>query len=47
MRDYMEDSAQYKWLKQELAEIDRTVTPWVTVNFHNPWEAFRNAVMLV
>jgi len=35
--DYTEGSAQYNWLKQDLADIDRTVTPCVTVNFHNPW----------
>jgi len=38
---------QYKWLKQELAETDRTVTSWVTVCFHNPWEALMNAIMLL
>ncbi|CAK0783284.1 hypothetical protein CVIRNUC_006483 [Coccomyxa viridis] len=35
--DYTEGSAQWIWLKQDLADIDRTKTPWVTVNFHNPW----------
>ena len=35
--DYTEGSQQWIWLKGDLARIDRTLTPWVTVNFHNPW----------
>ncbi|CAK0736397.1 hypothetical protein CVIRNUC_000740 [Coccomyxa viridis] len=35
--DYTEDSQQWLWLKGDLARIDRTLTPWVTVSFHNPW----------
>ena len=30
-------SAQYNWLKADLAAIDRTQTPWVFVNTHAPW----------
>jgi hypothetical protein len=30
-------SAQYNWLKADLAAIDRGVTPWVLVNTHAPW----------
>ena len=30
-------SPQYEWLKNDLASIDRTVTPWVFVNTHAPW----------
>ena len=30
-------SAQYAWLKADLASIDRTATPWVFVNTHAPW----------
>lgn len=26
--DYTEGSAQWIWLKQDLADIDRTKTPW-------------------
>ena len=29
-------SRQYVWLETELASIDRTVTPWVTVTMHSP-----------
>ncbi|CAL5218603.1 g300 [Coccomyxa viridis] len=35
--DYTVGSQQYIWLKADLANINRTLTPWVTVNFHNPW----------
>ena len=35
--DYTEGSQQWLWLKGDLARIDRTLTPWVTVSFHNPW----------
>ena len=30
-------SAQYNWLKADLAAIDRSKTPWVFVNTHAPW----------
>lgn len=30
-------SAQYKWLAETLAKINRTESPWVIVYFHNPW----------
>lgn len=29
-------SHQYVWLETELASIDRTLTPWVTVTMHSP-----------
>ena len=35
--DYTVGSQQYIWLKAYLRNIDRSQTPWVTVNFHNPW----------
>ena len=28
---------QYVWLKQELASVDRTKTPWLIVLLHSPW----------
>ena len=28
---------QERWLTLDLAAVDRTRTPWVLVNFHNPW----------
>lgn len=29
-------SEQWKWLKQELSEVDRTLTPWLVVESHRP-----------
>lgn len=28
---------QYAWLKQDLANIDRKVTPWLVASWHPPW----------
>ena len=28
---------QEHWLTHDLAAVNRTRTPWVLVNFHNPW----------
>jgi hypothetical protein len=30
-------SAQYDWLKQDLAQVNRTVTPWIIGFWHRPW----------
>jgi hypothetical protein len=30
-------SDQYEWLLQDLANIDRTKTPWVVAMWHTPW----------
>eukprot|EP00164_Ancoracysta_twista_P004243 GFYU01005717.1.p1 GENE.GFYU01005717.1~~GFYU01005717.1.p1 ORF type:complete len:469 (+),score=132.08 GFYU01005717.1:90-1496(+) len=35
--DYGHDSAQYKWLKKDLAAVNRKQTPWIFVLFHAPW----------
>lgn len=35
--DYGADSDQYKWLKDDLARVDRARTPWVFVALHAPW----------
>jgi hypothetical protein len=32
-----EGSAQYNWLKQTLAGVNRTETPWLILQFHSPW----------
>lgn len=29
--------AQYAWLKEDLHQIDRMVTPWVIAAWHPPW----------
>lgn len=31
------ESAQYKWLQQDLAGVNKTITPWVIAMFHSPW----------
>jgi hypothetical protein len=37
------DSAQYKWLVEELESVDRKVTPWVLVSIHTPlYNTFHN-----
>jgi hypothetical protein len=28
---------QYTWLQEELARVDRNVTPWLFVLVHSPW----------
>ncbi|XP_057549566.1 purple acid phosphatase 22-like [Amaranthus tricolor] len=35
--DHDVDSAQYTWLQNDLAKIDRSKTPWIIVLLHAPW----------
>lgn len=35
--DFDRHSKQYKWLKQDLAKVDRSRTPWLLVGMHAPW----------
>jgi hypothetical protein len=35
--DFSVGSAQYQWLQEDLAKIDRTKTPWVIGVWHTPW----------
>ena len=35
--DYTPGSPQWQWLAEDLAGINRSVTPWVIVDIHNPW----------
>ena len=28
---------QYAWLKKDLRQLDRTVTPWLVAAWHAPW----------
>ncbi|KAL3684894.1 hypothetical protein R1sor_002916 [Riccia sorocarpa] len=35
--DYSRTSEQYAWLKQDLAKVDRSVTPWLIAAYHPPW----------
>ncbi|GLU08740.1 hypothetical protein SLE2022_256330 [Rubroshorea leprosula] len=35
--DYNSTGAQYAWLKQDLYQVDRNVTPWLVAAWHPPW----------
>ncbi|XP_062109193.1 purple acid phosphatase 15-like [Humulus lupulus] len=34
---YDRTSDQYKWLEDDLASVDREVTPWLVASWHAPW----------
>lgn len=34
---YNKSADQYKWLKRDLAKVDRKVTPWLVATWHPPW----------
>ncbi|XP_043705610.1 purple acid phosphatase 15-like [Telopea speciosissima] len=34
---YNKTGAQYKWLQRDLANVDRSVTPWLIATWHPPW----------
>ncbi|EDO41527.1 predicted protein, partial [Nematostella vectensis] len=34
--DFTKGSPQYQWLQKDLADIDRSVTPWVVIGGHRP-----------
>ncbi|BFI25732.1 acid phosphatase type 7 [Marchantia polymorpha subsp. ruderalis] len=35
--DYSQSSAQYAWLERDLANVNRSVTPWLIATWHPPW----------
>lgn len=35
-QEYSEDSAQYAWIKSDLQQVDRAITPWVVAFSHFP-----------
>lgn len=35
--DFDPESAQYSWLKADLAKVDRKKTPWLFAVVHAPW----------
>ncbi|KAG0623436.1 hypothetical protein M758_3G174500 [Ceratodon purpureus] len=35
--DYNRTGEQFRWLKEDLARVDRNVTPWVIALTHPPW----------
>ncbi|KAJ8425407.1 hypothetical protein Cgig2_028787 [Carnegiea gigantea] len=34
---YDQSADQYKWLERDLANVDRTLTPWLVATWHPPW----------
>ncbi|KAF9610062.1 hypothetical protein IFM89_019902 [Coptis chinensis] len=34
---YNKSGDQYKWLQKDLANVDRSVTPWLVATWHPPW----------
>ncbi|KDP26377.1 hypothetical protein JCGZ_17535 [Jatropha curcas] len=34
---YDKSADQYKWLENDLAKVDRSVTPWIIATWHPPW----------
>ncbi|XP_044484719.1 purple acid phosphatase 15-like [Mangifera indica] len=34
---YNKSGEQYKWLKRDLAKVNREVTPWLVATWHPPW----------
>ncbi|XP_026400883.1 purple acid phosphatase 15-like [Papaver somniferum] len=35
--DYNKSGEQYNWLEKDLANVDRSVTPWLVTTWHPPW----------
>eukprot|EP01018_Ginkgo_biloba_P037583 Gb_25900 [translate_table: standard] len=35
--DYNKTGVQYRWLENDLSNVDRTVTPWLVATWHPPW----------
>uniref|UniRef100_A0A6N2LCZ0 Purple acid phosphatase n=2 Tax=Salix viminalis TaxID=40686 RepID=A0A6N2LCZ0_SALVM len=40
---YHKSSDQYKWLERDLANVDRSITPWLVAVWHPPWYSSYNA----
>ncbi|GAV70705.1 Metallophos domain-containing protein/Metallophos_C domain-containing protein [Cephalotus follicularis] len=40
---YNKSADQYKWLERDLANVDRSVTPWLVAAWHPPWYSTYNA----
>ncbi|KAF3974058.1 hypothetical protein CMV_002570 [Castanea mollissima] len=34
---YNKSGDQYKWLERDLANVDRSKTPWLVATWHPPW----------
>ncbi|KAL5057572.1 hypothetical protein RYX36_029176 [Vicia faba] len=35
--DYDKTGEQYRWLERDLANVDRSTTPWLVATWHPPW----------
>ncbi|KAF5187771.1 Purple acid phosphatase [Thalictrum thalictroides] len=35
--DYNNTGAQYAWLRKDLRQLDRSLTPWLVAAWHSPW----------
>ncbi|CAM6083935.1 unnamed protein product [Calypogeia fissa] len=35
--DYSKTSEQYAWIERDLAQVNRSVTPWLVATWHPPW----------
>ncbi|KAE7998001.1 hypothetical protein FH972_002581 [Carpinus fangiana] len=40
---YNKTADQYKWLERDLANVDRSITPWLVAAWHPPWYNSYNA----
>ncbi|CAI0561073.1 unnamed protein product [Linum tenue] len=40
---YDHSSEQYRWLERDLANVDRSITPWLVAVWHPPWYNSYNA----
>jgi len=40
--DFTPGSEQYNWMQQDLASVDRSVTPWIVFNSHRPMYSSEN-----
>ncbi|KAJ0101339.1 hypothetical protein Patl1_05400 [Pistacia atlantica] len=34
---FNKSSDQFKWLERDLANFDRSITPWLVAAWHSPW----------
>ena len=41
--DFDANSDQYKWLRADLAKVDKSKTPWTIVLIHAPWYSSNTA----
>lgn len=37
LNHFLNTAKQYMWLERDLANVDRTITPWLVAAWHPPW----------